>query len=89
MFSYDQHLKNGRLQSWNLTVEREILPSYLVRAAYAGSWGDRLAILHEVNPAIYAPGVTTATTNQRRALFPAFNGIVAGLSPLPTRCKTR
>ena len=76
MFSYDQHLKNGRLQSWNLTLEREILPSYLVRAAYAGSWGDRLAVLRELNPAIYAPGVTTATTNQRRALAPSFNGIV-------------
>lgn len=76
MFSYDQHLKNGRLQSWNLTVEREILPSYLVRAAYAGSWGDRMAVLRELNPAIYAPGVTTATTNQRRLLYPSFNSIV-------------
>jgi hypothetical protein len=75
VFSYDAGLKNGRLQSWNLTVEREILPSYLVRAAYAGSRGDRLAVLREVNPALYAPGVTTATTNQRRPLFPNFNNI--------------
>lgn len=75
MFSYDTGLKNGRLQSWNLTLEREILPSYLVRAAYAGSWGDRLAVLREANPALYAPGVTTATTNQRRPLFPQFNSI--------------
>jgi hypothetical protein len=77
MFSYDEALKNGRLQSWNLTLEREILPTYLVRAAYAGSWGDRLAVLREVNPAVYAPGATTATTNQRRPLFPVFNSIVS------------
>ncbi len=76
MFSYDSGLKNGRLQSWNFTLEREIMPSYLVRAAYAGSWGDRMAILREANPAIYAAGVTTATTNQRRPLFPSFNSIV-------------
>jgi hypothetical protein len=77
MFSYDEALKNGRLQSWNLTLEREILPTYLVRAAYAGSWGDRLAVLREVNPAAYAAGATTATTNQRRPLFPVFNSIVS------------
>ncbi len=74
-FSYDPNLKNGRLQSWNLTLEREIMPSYLVRAAYAGSSGDRLAIGRELNPAIYAPGATTATTNQRRPLFPNFSTI--------------
>jgi Carboxypeptidase regulatory-like domain/TonB-dependent Receptor Plug Domain len=74
-FSYDPNLKNGRLQSWNLTLEREIMPSYLVRAAYAGSSGDRLAIGRELNPATYAPGATTATTNQRRPLFPNFSTI--------------
>ena len=30
-FSYDPNLKNGRLQSWNVTLEREIMPTYLVR----------------------------------------------------------
>ena len=34
-------MENGRLQSWNVTVEREIVPTYLVRAAYAGSKGDQ------------------------------------------------
>jgi hypothetical protein len=77
MFSYDENLRNGRLQAWNLTLEREILPTYLVRVAYAGSKGDRLAILRELNPAIFAPGATTATTNQRRALFPNFNNITS------------
>lgn len=77
MFSYDPGLQNGTLQGWHLTLEREILPSYLVRVAYAGSKGDRLAILNQLNPAIFAPGATTATTNQRRPLFPNFNSILS------------
>ena len=44
-FSYDPNLKNGRLQSWNVTVEREIMPTYLrarglCRLAWRSS-GDR------------------------------------------------
>ena len=74
-FSYDPNLKNGRLQSWNVTLERELLPTYLVRVGYAGSRGDRLAMGRELNAAVYAPGATTATTNQRRPLFPNFSTI--------------
>ena len=74
-FSYDPNLKNGRLQSWNLTFEREIMPTYLVRMGYAGSKGDRLAMGRELNAAIYAPGATTATTNQRRPLFPTYSTV--------------
>ena len=77
MFSYDPGMQNGTLHSWNVTVERELLPTYLVRAAYAGSKGTNLTILREVNAAIYASGATTATTNQRRPLFPNFGSIVS------------
>ena len=75
MFSYAEGFENGTLQSWNVTLEREIVPSWLARLAYAGSQGSNLAIGREANPAIYAPGVTTATTNQRRPLFPTFGNI--------------
>jgi hypothetical protein len=74
-FSYDPNLRNGRLQSWNVTVEREILPSYLMRVGYAGSKGDRLAMGRELNAAVYAPGATTATTDQRRPLFPNYSTV--------------
>jgi hypothetical protein len=79
-FSYDREMRNGRLQSWNLTLEREIVPSYLVRVGYAGSKGDRLAMGRELNPAIYVPGATTATTDQRRPLFPTF-GTITNIEP--------
>jgi len=75
VFSYDPDFRNAYLQAWNLSAEREIFPSYLVRVAYAGSKGTRLAIGRELNAAVYAPGATTATTNQRRPLAPTFSNI--------------
>jgi hypothetical protein len=74
-FSYDPNLRNGRLQAWNVTLEREIMPTYLIRVGYAGSKGDRLAMGRELNAAVFAPGATTATTNQRRPLFPTYSTI--------------
>ena len=52
MFSYDPIMRNGTLHSWHVTLERELFPRYLVRAAYAGSRGSRLTILREVNAAM-------------------------------------
>jgi outer membrane receptor protein involved in Fe transport len=75
VFSYDPDFRNGYLQAWNLTVEREIFPSALLRVAYAGSKGTRLAILRELNAAVYVPGATTETNNQRRPLAPIFSNI--------------
>ncbi len=74
-FVYEEHMRNAYLQSWNLTVEREIAGGFVTRAAYAASKGTRLVIGREGNPAIFAPGATTATTNQRRALFPNFGQV--------------
>jgi outer membrane receptor protein involved in Fe transport len=64
-------LVNADLQSWNLTLERKI-QQFVLRVAYAGSKGTHLASLREGNAAVYAPGVTTSTTNQRRPLYPNF-----------------
>ena len=75
VFSYAEDFENGTLQSWNLTVERELIPTWLLRVAYAGSRGSNLAIGREANPALYTPGATTATTNARRPLAPAFGSI--------------
>lgn len=74
-FLYEEHMTNARLQAWNLTLEREVAGGFIARAAYAGSRGTRLVALREANPAIYSPGATTATTNQRRPLFPLFANV--------------
>ncbi len=77
VFSYAPNLRNAMLQSYNLSFEREIFPSYLFRIAYAGSKGSRLAIVNEANPAIYAPGAATSTTNARRPLAPFYGSIAS------------
>ncbi len=62
--------RNPYVQSWNLTFERQLWAGFVSRVSYAGSKGTRLGVGRELNAAVYAPGVTTATTNQRRPLQP-------------------
>jgi hypothetical protein len=68
-------MRNASLQAWTLSVERKMARDLVVRVAYAGSEGAHLASLREGNPAIYAPGATTATTNERRPLYPNFGSV--------------
>jgi hypothetical protein len=70
-FVYAGDFRNPYVQSWNLTIERQLMAGFVLRTSYAGSKGTRLASPRELNPAVYATGVTTATTNQRRPFAPA------------------
>lgn len=74
-FLYEQSMRNPYIQSWNLTMEREIGAGFIGRASYAGSKGTRMVALREFNAAVYAPGVTTATTNARRPLAPRLGNV--------------
>ena len=69
-FLFAADYRNMYMQSWNLSVEREIHGGFVGRVSYVGSAAHRLTVVRELNTAIYAPGVTTATTNQRRPLQP-------------------
>ncbi|AMY11746.1 TonB-dependent Receptor Plug Domain protein [Luteitalea pratensis] len=80
-FSYAADMRPGKMHSWHVTGEREIFKATMLRVAYAGSRGDGLTIGIERNPAIYAPGATTGTTNQRRPLFPDY-GTITSIEPL-------
>ena len=74
-FVYEEHMRNPYIQSWNLTMEREIGGGFIGRVSYAASKGTRMVALREFNAAVYAPGVTTATTNARRPLAPGLGGV--------------
>jgi hypothetical protein len=63
-------MRNPYIQSWNFTVERQIVGRFVVRGSYVGSKGVSLVSIRELNSALYAAGVTTATTNQRRIYAP-------------------
>lgn len=72
---YEEHMRNPYVQSWNLTIERDIGGGFIGRASYAGSKGTRLLVLREGNAAVYSPGATTATTNQRRPFRPELGSL--------------
>jgi Carboxypeptidase regulatory-like domain/TonB-dependent Receptor Plug Domain len=63
--------RNPYVQAWNATIERQLPSNFVVRVSYAGSKGTRLVQVRELNPATYAVGATTATTNNRRPYAPA------------------
>lgn len=72
---YSPDFQGPYVQNWNLTLEREVGFGFVGRASYAASKGTRLGIVREGNAAIYVPGATTATTNQRRPLAPGFGNL--------------
>ena len=56
------------LQQWNVGAQRQV-GDWLVSASYLGNHSNHLWRATELNPAVYSPGATTGTTNQRRVLF--------------------
>ena len=61
-------------QQWNLTIERQLGPGLMASVGYLGSKSDHLFMSTNLNPALYAPGATVATTQQRR-IYPLFGAI--------------
>src|SRR5438552_13184206 len=47
--SVDPNFQSGRMQTWNVNIERQIGPALGVMAGYFGSRGDRLRITRNVN----------------------------------------
>jgi outer membrane receptor protein involved in Fe transport len=64
-------------QQWNLNVQHEVAPSYVVTVGYLGTKGTRLPIRRELNPAIFGPGATVGNTNARRPFAPGFASIIS------------
>ena len=67
------------IYNWNMTVERQLTPDWLVRLAYVGSRGFHQRRTFEFNPAVYASGAATSTTDSRR-LFAPYYGTMTGYS---------
>ena len=68
------------IATWNLTVERELVRNWLLRAAYVGNKGTHLYQSDfkgygQLNPAIYIPGNSTEDNTQQRRLYPNFGSV--------------
>jgi len=75
-------INSPRVQSWNVTVERQLGTEWQAAVSYLGNYTDRLWELIGINPAVfmglgpctihgvtYPTCSTTANTNQRRVLY--------------------
>ena len=80
--SIEPDINSPRVQSWNVTVERQIGTDWQVAASYLGNYTDRLWDMVGINPAVfmgtgpctihgvaYPTCSTTANTNERRVLY--------------------
>ncbi len=86
----DRDFRLPQVLVWNLTLERQIGASWVVRAAYVGNKGtylygtnDQESGMQAVNPAIYIPGQSTVDNTQQRRIYADFafiNMITSGIN---------
>lgn len=88
--SFPLDMKPPYADQWNVSVQRQLGATTILSANYISSRGHRLPIGDQLNPAVYSPGATTATTNQRRVLSlenpveGRLYGPIAGVKPVGT-----
>ena len=74
--TFAPNFRTPYLQAWNLSVERELLPNWLLRVAYAGSKGTALLQSWNENAAVYIPGSSTMLNEINREPYaPTFQFI--------------
>lgn len=80
-FVYGPNLRNPYVNSWNMTLERQLGGSWLARLSYAGSKGTALTSGRDFNAPLPNATATTSTTNQRRPYYSYGLGQVVMMEP--------
>jgi hypothetical protein len=70
--AWNHDFRNGVVQQWNFTVQKQTIADWIVSAAYVGSKGNHLFMTAQANPAIFG---RTGTVDQRRLYGPVFASI--------------
>jgi hypothetical protein len=65
------HAHATYVQQWNVSVQKQIGHNWLFSATYLGNKTTHQWLGRELDPAVYAPGATTATTETRRVFIEA------------------
>src|SRR5262249_11174629 len=52
---WDKNFRNGRVQQWNFSVQRQLVESWVFTAAYVGAKGNHLESTREENPGVFGP----------------------------------
>jgi len=55
-------------ETWNLGIQHQFAQNWIATITYLGNETSHLMVGNEINPAVYSPGATTATTQARRVL---------------------
>ena len=66
-----EHSHSTYLQQWNLALQKQVGSDWLFSATYLGNKTSHQWLGQELNPAVFSPGVTTATTEARRVFIRA------------------
>jgi len=67
--AYNPDRATSYIQSWNLTLEKQIANDLVARASYAGSKGTHLETQYEGNPAVYIPSASSTANTQNRRIY--------------------
>jgi hypothetical protein len=69
-WSIDPHIRNGYVQQYNVSVQRQGPWKTTFQAAYVGTLGRRLGQAYDMNAGIYNPANPTAAVNSTRPYDP-------------------
>jgi hypothetical protein len=67
-------------ETWNLTVERDIMRNLAARASYIGNQGRHLSYGLDLNYAQYVPGQSTVSNIQQRRPYKDYGAVLNALS---------
>jgi hypothetical protein len=72
---WDPDFRDGYMQNWNLSVQRQLASDLTAELAYSGSKGTRLLYFNSVNQAFPVGGPLGSGASQTRRLYQAFNNV--------------
>lgn len=68
---FEAHFRNGIVQQWNFSIQRELARGWVATAAYVASKGNHMEGTHAANPGVFGvPG-----NLQQRRLYPEFAAV--------------
>src|SRR3989441_13113975 len=66
--TYPLDLPATSTDQWNVSYQRQIASAWMVSANYLGNVVHHVWTTNQINPAVFGPGATVGSTNQRRAV---------------------
>ena len=76
-YSYqDYNMRNGYVQQYNFSFQRQVSKDWMVEAAYVGNTGRKLTSTVDDNAPVVTAGATSKNIDQRRPMWPTFQALI-------------